>query len=242
CTFPRLFTPMLVVAFLIIVGNVVAQTRPGYQFRACDPIQLQRCQAVFNDDLGIDASLGVLTYQDLRAAIENKLGVLKADGLAKICMSFKYYKTCFSNRNEYANCANNPLGLLVDQNGTATGITEYQALGYTKIFNQFDFSCGAGFSEFANNDECAASVFLTGIDDMRACDNNFAASIKRDPNVMNRCAYLEVAKECYMSAFSKRCSQYPEVVWWGCNYERAGEQTNFPQCDQIFCTYTDPQA
>ncbi|KAK6054401.1 hypothetical protein COOONC_08095 [Cooperia oncophora] len=49
---------------------------------------------------------------------------------------------------------------------------------------------------------------------MRACDNNFAASIKKDSNVMNRCAYLEVAKECYMSAFSKRCSQYPEVVWW----------------------------
>ncbi|KAK6054400.1 hypothetical protein COOONC_08094, partial [Cooperia oncophora] len=58
---------------------------------------------------------------------------------------------------------------------TATGITEYQALGYTKIFNQFDFSCGAGYTEFANN-ECASTVFLTGTADMRACDSNFAAS------------------------------------------------------------------
>ncbi|KAK5964869.1 hypothetical protein GCK32_006717 [Trichostrongylus colubriformis] len=232
---------MLAVAFLILVVKVIAQTRPGYQFRACDPIQLQRCQAVFNDELGIDPSLGLKTFEDLRTAIENKLGVMKAAGMAKVCMSFKYYKTCFSNHDDYSNCANNPLGLLVDQNGTATGITEYQALGYTKIFNQFDFSCGAGYSEFTNNDECAASVFLTGIEEMRACDNNFAASMKMDPSVMNRCAYLEVAKECYMSVFSKRCSQYPEVVWWGCNYERAGEQTNFPQCDQIFCTYTDPR-
>ncbi|VDM85175.1 unnamed protein product [Strongylus vulgaris] len=142
----------------------------------------------------------------------------------------------YSNRNEYANCANNPLGLIVDKNGTATGITEDQAFGYTKIFNQFDFSCGAGFSEFTNNDECASTVFLTGINDMRTCDSNFASSLKRDSEPSNTCAYVEVAKECYMTAFSKRCGQYPEVVWWGCNYERIGTQTNYPQCSQIFCT------
>ncbi|KIH68182.1 hypothetical protein ANCDUO_01484 [Ancylostoma duodenale] len=138
--------------------------------------------------------------------------------MANTCMAFKYYKTCFK---------------------TATGITEDQAFGYTKIFNQFDFSCGAGFAEFTNNDECAASVFLTGTSEMRTCDSNFAASIKRDSDPLNTCAYVEVAKECYMTAFSKRCSQYPEVVWWGCNYERMGTQTNYPQCSQIFCTYNE---
>ncbi|EYB96855.1 hypothetical protein Y032_0146g2537 [Ancylostoma ceylanicum] len=227
---------MLAVAFCAIVGVALAQNR---QFRSCDPVQLARCQATFNDDLKIDGSLGVRSYQALRAAIENKIGVDKAQGLANTCVAFKYYKTCFNGRDDYANCANNPLGLLVDQNGTATGITEDQAFGYTKIFNQFDFSCGAGFSEFTNNDDCAASVFLTGTSEMRTCDSNFAASIKRDTDPLNTCAYVEVAKECYMTAFKKRCSQYPEVVWWGCNYERMGTQTNYPQCSQIFCTYNE---
>ncbi|KHJ99817.1 hypothetical protein OESDEN_00218 [Oesophagostomum dentatum] len=77
-----------------------------------------------------------------------------------------------------------------------------------------------GFPEFTNNDQCASTVFLTGISDMRTCDNNFASSLQRDTNPMNTCAYVEVAKECYMTAFTRRCGQYPEVVWWGCNYER----------------------
>uniref|UniRef100_A0A8L8JZF4 Leishmanolysin n=1 Tax=Heligmosomoides polygyrus TaxID=6339 RepID=A0A8L8JZF4_HELPZ len=180
--------------------------------------------------LKIDASLGPKTYNDLRAAIENKLGIDKAAGLSHSCMAFKYYKTCFS-------CASNPLGLLIDQNGTATGITQDQAFGYTKIFNQFDFSCGAGYAEFTNNDECASTVFLTGVADMRKCDSNFASSIIRDTNPVNTCAYVEVAKQCYMTTFSRMCGQYPEVVWWGCNYERVGTQTNYPQCDQIFCSF-----
>ncbi|ETN70602.1 hypothetical protein NECAME_04882 [Necator americanus] len=219
---------MLAVALCaIVVGTAFAQFRG---FQACDPLQYQRCQGVFNYELKIDPSLGIQTYQQLRAAIENKIGVDKAQGMADTCMAFKYYKTCYNSRADYANCANNPLGLLIDQNGTATGITEDQAFGYTKIFNQFDFSCGAGY---------AGDVFLTGINEMRTCDNNFAASVKADSNPMNTCAYVERAMDCYMTTFKKRCSQYPEVIWWGCNYERIGTQTNYPQCNQIFCTYNE---
>ncbi|VDN23641.1 unnamed protein product, partial [Cylicostephanus goldi] len=91
-------------------------------------------------------------------------------------------------------------------------------------------------TEFTNNDECASTIFLTGVNEMRTCDNNFQSQLKRDNDPSNTCAYVEVAKECYMTAFRKRCGQYPEVVWWGCNYERIGTQTNYPQCSQIFCT------
>ncbi|KHJ89029.1 hypothetical protein OESDEN_11160 [Oesophagostomum dentatum] len=104
---------MLAFALCAIVGATFAQR----QFTACDPVQLARCQAAFNDELKIDPSLGLQSYQYLRAAIENVIGVDKAEGLANTCVAFKYYKTCFDNRNDYANCANNPLGLLIDQNG-----------------------------------------------------------------------------------------------------------------------------
>ncbi|WKY15041.1 hypothetical protein Q1695_000505 [Nippostrongylus brasiliensis] len=229
---------MLAFALLLVIE--VAAQNPGQPFTACDSEQLQRCQGVFNDYLQIDGSLNVLTYDKLRAAIEYKIGSEQESGMMKTCDGFKYYKTCYNSRNDYANCANNPLGLIIDQNGTATGISAAAAFGYTKIFNQFDFSCGAGYGEFMNNADCASTVFLNGVSDMRKCDDNLAQSISKDSNPVNTCAYIEVAKECYMTIFSKSCPGRNEVAWWGCNYERVGTQTNYPQCDQIFCTYTDP--
>ncbi|VDL69451.1 unnamed protein product [Nippostrongylus brasiliensis] len=255
---------MLAFALLLVIE--VAAQNPGQPFTACDSEQLQRCQGVFNDYLQIDGnikvlrhslprSLNVLTYDKLRAAIEYKIGSEQESGMMKTCDGFKYYKTCYNSRNDYANCANNPLGLIIDQNGnaekyrnqvkvfnyrTATGISPAAAFGYTKIFNQFDFSCGAGYGEFMNNADCASTVFLNGVSDMRKCDDNLAQSISKDSNPVNTCAYIEVAKECYMTIFSKSCPGRNEVAWWGCNYERVGTQTNYPQCDQIFCTYTDP--
>ncbi|CAD6185592.1 unnamed protein product [Caenorhabditis auriculariae] len=96
--------------WVILIGLVKAQNP---LLNACNAQHMQTCQAEFNDELQIGASLGILTYPDLRTAIEQKFASGMAYGLLQTCAAFKNYKFCYANSNEYFSCAENPLGLLI---------------------------------------------------------------------------------------------------------------------------------
>ncbi|PAV85450.1 hypothetical protein WR25_04787 isoform B [Diploscapter pachys] len=138
----------IAITVLSILGLTYAQTPPAYRFVPCDPVKQQTCQAMFNDQMGINASLGIQSFLQLRQAIEQSFADYAADGLLSTCYAFKEFKGCFPQNptNQYYACAQDPLGLMIDANKTATGISRREAQGYTKIWNQLDFVCGAGFS------------------------------------------------------------------------------------------------
>ncbi|WP_323677977.1 hypothetical protein, partial [Halorubellus sp. PRR65] len=75
-------------------------------------------------------------------------------GLLTTCDAFKQYKQCYQPKEQFYACAQNPYGLLTGTNNNGAPLTQDQANGYVKIWNQLDFVCGAGFSIFANSEVC----------------------------------------------------------------------------------------
>lgn len=104
-----------------------------------------------------------------------------------------------SNWNQVSSQFNiycNSFCLFFSNNGAP--LTQDQANGYVKIWNQLDFVCGAGFSSkisnytvilntriefsvFANSEVCGSSVFNNQTAAMRQCDNDFNVKSMADP-------------------------------------------------------------
>ncbi|CAI4232137.1 unnamed protein product [Auanema sp. JU1783] len=220
-------------SFVVLIGCLAAQRPSG----SCDFQELQRCQAAFNDEMKIQRDLSVQDYDKLSRSIQTVWANNGAAGVQTTCNAFKSFKTCFINSDHYYNCVQDPLKLLIDSNGTATGITREQSYGYDKIFNQFDFACGAGFMGFANNDACGSTVFNMRTRDLDNCQNAFIQNVNTTPQ--NACSFVAIAKQCVSDVFASQCPNAPEMAWWGCQYELSGTQLLFPQCTQIFCTYNE---
>ncbi|CAJ0583888.1 unnamed protein product, partial [Mesorhabditis spiculigera] len=224
---------MWLLGVALFVASATAQFRPP-DFQACDGVRLNSVQASFNDVLGINPSLGVKTFDALRQAVENIWASQGALGLQTVCSAFKLIKVGFDNIQGYEACFFGPAGLVSTANGTSTGITMAQAIGYQKLMNQFDFACGAGFSVFANVDACAAGIFATNSSRTRLnnCQSDFLNSVANDPS--DACSYADIAATCYRNTFFP-CGV--TAAWWGCEYERMGTATYYPQCTQNFCNF-----
>jgi len=223
---------LLLLLLLGIAEHLLAQ--PPF-FTPCNFDELVRCQSVFNDQLGITPYLDWKTATQLRYEIEGKYVSNQAQGILAVCRAFKGMKTCFSAGSAgYDNCMN-ALGLLIDGGGNSTGVTLKQAYDYVKVYTQFDFACGAGFSIFANNVACMAERFTATNATLQQCVASFEQNAVNDPP--GTCSYALTATRCFATSF-RSCGLGP--AYWACEYERTGTGVRYPQCTENYCRENAP--
>lgn len=63
-------------------------------------------------------------------------------GMRTVCTASNNYKNALGT--DYMKCFN-PLQLIRNANGSASGISITNAFNYFSVMSQFDFTCGAGF-------------------------------------------------------------------------------------------------
>lgn len=223
-----------VLVFLALGAS--AQFNPCQPNPVCNLTDLARCQAAFDCDAGIDTSLSVYNYTLLQDAVEGLIGASGTAGLEKICQALRGYKTCFTDVRQYDFCMMNPLGLVGDRNCQATGISEAQARGFTRLYSSLDFACGFGYSHFWNAEDrnagCMSNVFKNSLPALHACQDDFDRQAAANPQF--QCTFVSQSTNCFSRAF-RDCGEQGQ--WFGCEFQRMGLQAAYGNCGQEFCRF-----
>jgi len=224
-------SPLIVILIAVVIAiHLPSGCDAQPPFVPCDFVSLTRCQANFNDQLGLTASLDWKVPDQLRNQVQRIYTNGGVQGLLTVCRAFKSFKTCFNNGPVGYEACINVIGLLIDANFQTTYVTPKQAYEYVKLFTQFDFACGAGLAIYLNADSCMAGIFNTQNSTLLSCLSTYDQSIALDPR--QSCVYAKIASECYSRPFMP-CGL--EASWWGCEYERTGTSIQNAQCTENYC-------
>uniref|UniRef100_A0A914X4M8 Secreted protein n=1 Tax=Plectus sambesii TaxID=2011161 RepID=A0A914X4M8_9BILA len=193
-----------------LLGLVSTQT-------TCDTGLLLGCEANFTDTLQLSGA----NWHDpetFRQDVERLLQYPGVQGLARVCRAFTWFKQCLGDN--YAPC-------LTVSTFVTSGFKPRQGYEFVKVFNQFHFTCGAGYNTFLNND-CMSATWQLQQQTLTNCRHQFDADADRDPT--NVCVYARTAMNCYETQFLIGCTNSPDPGWWACEYERLGTAVMNPQC------------
>uniref|UniRef100_A0AC35U8V0 Secreted protein n=1 Tax=Rhabditophanes sp. KR3021 TaxID=114890 RepID=A0AC35U8V0_9BILA len=189
---------------------------------------LKTAQTALNTAVGYNAqSLGWVDSNSLRLAMETKFAQ-GFYGLRDACNGLKAYKSTLGSN--YGFCMD-PLRLIVDDTGKATGVTILGARQYVGIIDQLEFACGGGYMIYANQGTCIGNAFTANKKMIADCLAAFTSQSTKDPTQV--CIYAADMNLCYLSAFQS-CGL--EGQFFGCEYSRTGFAQIYPQCALDYCS------